>query len=190
MKNLVKPIMFGGLAIGLCVAVAAFAFPSKISGTDNSAAAGSEEAAIKWISWEEAIKASEKQPKKIFVDVYTDWCGWCKQMDRTTFSDPKVVEVVNKNFYAVKFDAEGKNDIAYGNRTVKFIASGSRGVHELAYALLDGRMGYPSYVYLNEKQERITISPGYKPTEPFLKELSFIIGEHYKTTSFDEYMKK
>lgn len=190
MKNLVKPIMFGVLAVGLSVAVAAFAFPSRIPSTDNKAPRGSAEAAIQWISWEEAIKASEKQPKKIFVDVYTDWCGWCKQMDRTTFSDPKVIETVNKNFYAVKFDAEGKNDIVYGDRTFKFIASGSRGVHELAYALLDGRMGYPSYVYLNEKQERITISPGYKPTESFLKELAFITGEHYKTTSFDEYMKK
>ena len=190
MKNLVKPILFGALAIGLTVAVAAFALPAKKSVSGDNLSGGTDEAVIQWISWEEAIKASEKQPKKIFVDVYTDWCGWCKQMDRTTFSDPKVVEVVNKHFYAVKFDAEGKNDIQYGNRTFKFIASGARGVHELAYALLDGRMGYPSYVYLNEKQERITISPGYKPSESFLKELDFIVGEHYKTTSYEAFMQK
>lgn len=190
MKKVFNPIVLGIVALGIFGAVAAFTNPFKTNSTEKSGAQGSVEEAIQWISWEEAIQANAKKPKKIFVDVYTDWCGWCKQMDRTTFADPKVVEVINKNFYAVKFDAEGKNDVIYGDRTFKFVASGSRGVHELAYALLDGRLGYPSYVYLNEAQERITISPGYKAVDPFLKELSFIIGEHYKTTSFDEYMKK
>ncbi len=144
--------------------------------------------AIQWITWEEAIKKSEKAPKKIFVDLYTDWCGWCKKMDASTFADPAVADYVNKNFYAVKFNAEQREEVMYKGNTFKFIANGSRGVHELAYSLLDGRLGYPSYVYLDEQQNRITISPGFKPVDAMMKELKYIAGGHYKTTTFDQFV--
>jgi thioredoxin-related protein len=149
----------------------------------------SETAAIKWYSWDEAIAASKKNPKKIFIDVYTDWCGWCKRMDQTTFQDAKVVEYLNKNFFAVKFNAEQKQTIEYKNHTLKFVASGGRGYHELAFALLDGRLGYPAFVYLDEKQDRITISPGYKDAGTILKELKFVAEGHYKTKNFQDYAK-
>lgn len=146
---------------------------------------------IKWYTWEEAIKLAEKSPKKVFVDVYTEWCGWCKKMDKTTFADPMVAAYMNKNFYPVKFDAEQKEAINYKNNVLKYRGDvGRRGIHELAYALLDGRMSYPSYVYLDEAQNRITISPGYKEPPAFYKELKFISEEHYKTSSFDQYLKK
>lgn len=191
MKITTKKIMLGAILVAGLGAIAAFAFPAmKNAQQTTESKADTANASIQWISWDEAIKANQKQPKKIFVDVYTDWCGWCKRMDQTTFADPKVAEIVNKHFYAVKFDAEGKGDVQYDGHTFKFIQSGARGVHELAYALLDGRLGYPSYVYLNESRERITISPGYKPVDSFLKELEFIVGEHYKTTSYQDYMNK
>lgn len=142
---------------------------------------------INWMSWEEAIDAAQKSPKKIFIDVYTDWCGWCKKMDQSTFADEAVAKYVNKHFYAVKFDAEQKEDVTYKGYTLKFKAAGRRGFHELAYSLLDGRMGYPSYVYLDENQDRISISPGYKEIDPFMKELVFIAENHYKSKSFKEF---
>ena len=67
--------------------------------------------------------------------------------------------------------------------------AGRRGVHELAYALLDGRLGYPAFVYLDENQDRITISPGYKTADVIIKELEFVADEHYKTTSYDDFTK-
>jgi thioredoxin-related protein len=145
---------------------------------------------IKWMTWEQAIAASAKQQKKIFVDVYTDWCGWCKKMDETTFADPKVISYMNKNFYNVKFDAEQKANVLYNGHTLKFINQGRRGVHELAYSLLDGQLGYPSYVYLDEQQRRITISPGFKQVPDLLNELKFVAENHYKTTAYDAYLKK
>ena len=63
-------------------------------------------AEIQWLTMEEAYEKTQKEPKKILVDVYTDWCGWCKVMDRGTFRDEKVVAYVNEHYYAVKFDAE------------------------------------------------------------------------------------
>jgi thioredoxin-related protein len=156
----------------------------------TSAAIAPASSTVQWMTWEEAIKKSEKEPKKIFVDLYTDWCGWCKRMDSGTFADAAVADYINKHFYPVKFNAEQRADINYKGHTLKFVANGSRGYHELAYSLLDGRMGYPSMVYLDENQNRITISPGYKPEADMLRELKYVAEEHYKKMPFDQYKGK
>jgi thioredoxin-related protein len=149
-----------------------------------------EKSTIEWLSWEEAVQRMEKEPKKMFIDVYTDWCGWCKKMDASTFVDPQVVTKMNEHFYAVKFNAEQRESVEYKDHTLQFRAdAGRRGVHELAYSLLDGRMSYPSFVYLDENQNRITISPGYKTGDAMLSELGFIGGDHFKTQKFEEYRR-
>ena len=143
--------------------------------------------ALTWMTWEEAMAANQENPKKILVDVYTDWCGWCKKMDKSTFVDPTVTKYLSENFYVVKFDAEQKESIDFGGNSFKYVPNGRRGYHQLAYALLDGRMSYPSVVYLDEEMKRITISPGYKTADQIMKELTYVGGEHYKTTSFKDY---
>jgi len=60
---------------------------------------------ISWMTMNEALEAQKTQPKKIFMDVYTIWCGPCKLLDKNTFSDKKVIEFINENYYAVKFNA-------------------------------------------------------------------------------------
>ncbi|RME95874.1 MAG: DUF255 domain-containing protein [Bacteroidetes bacterium] len=142
---------------------------------------------IEWLSWDEAMSRMQQAPKKIFIDVYTDWCGWCKRMDATTFTDPLVIEVMNEHFYAVKFNAEQKEDIHYDGHTLKFKPSGRRGAHELAIALLDGKLSYPSFVYLAEDRTRITIAPGYKDAAMMALELDYIGGEHWKEQTFEQF---
>lgn len=143
---------------------------------------------LKWYTWEEATELSKKHPKKMVIDVYTDWCGWCKRMDKTTFVDPAVTKYIADNFYPVKLNAEQKADIVFNGETFKFVDSGNgKGVHTLAYALLDGKMGYPSLVYLNEKYERIMISPGYKEVPDMMLELKFAAEEKYKDTSWEDF---
>lgn len=144
---------------------------------------------IKWYSWEEAFELNKTAPKKVFVDLYTDWCGWCKKMDKSTFSDPKVIKYLNENFYPVKFNAEQKTAITFSGNEFKFRKAGRRGFHELAYALLDGRMGYPAFVTLDETYTRIMISPGYKRVPQMMEELLFAKEEKYKEMSFDDYKK-
>lgn len=144
---------------------------------------------INWISWEEAVKLNQTNPKKIVVDVFTNWCGWCKKMDKGTFKDPAVAGYVNDKFYAVKLNAEQRAEIKFNSEVFKFVPSetGRGGVHSLAYALLDGKMGYPSMVYLNEKYERIMISPGYKESPDMLKELKFAAEEQYSKTTWEKF---
>ena len=72
---------------------------------------------IKWMSMNDALEAQKKEPKKIFMDVYTDWCGPCKLLDKKTFHNKDVVSYVNKNYYAVKFNAEGTEEIKYNDFT-------------------------------------------------------------------------
>lgn len=145
---------------------------------------------IKWYTWEEAAELSKTAPKKVFIDLYTDWCGWCKKMDKSTFQDPEVVKYLNDNFYPVKFNAERKDDITWSDKTFKFVKAGRRGYHQLAYALLDGRMGYPAFVTLDESFARIMISPGYKKAPQLMKELVFAKDEKYIEMTFDDYMTK
>ena len=129
---------------------------------------------IKWISWDEAVKANEQDPKPLFVDVYTDWCGWCKVMDRKTFTNPQVIKHMNDNYYAVKFNAENEPPVQFRGQEFKVVEGGRRGIHTLAYALLDGQLSYPSYVYLNSEFQRVTISKGFQEAEPFLAELESV----------------
>ena len=146
-------------------------------------------ATVKWYTWEEAVKANEKEQRKIFVDVYTDWCGWCKQMDKTTFSAPQIAKYLNDDFYAVKLDAEQKEDIKFREHIFKFVKQGRRGYHQLAYELLNGRMSYPTVVVLNEDFARILIAPGYQKADKFKHVLKFAAEEHYKTKTWNDFLK-
>ncbi|RMF03999.1 MAG: DUF255 domain-containing protein [Bacteroidetes bacterium] len=168
-----KVVLGIGLLLACGIAIAIAGPYSEVSATQDTTQ--STEAAIKWMSWEEAMAASKEAPKKIFIDVYTDWCGWCKRMDASTFTDEAVIKYMNENFYAVKFNAEGKDDKYYKGRKLVYRAdAGRRGVHELAIVLLNGRLGYPSFVYLDEQQEPLKVSPGYKTAEVLLSELKSV----------------
>ena len=149
-----------------------------------------EKGPINWMTWEEAVAANEKTGKKIFIDFYTSWCGWCKRMDASTFSDAGVAKYINENFHPVKFNAEQKEDIVFKGTTFKYQSGGRRGAHGLAVELLNGKLGYPSYVYLTPDYQRILISPGYKPVKDMQKELKFVAEDHYTSTSWDEFSKK
>ncbi len=142
-------------------------------------------AQVEWLSWEEAMQRQAAEPKPMLVDVYTDWCGWCKQMDKKVFSEKQIAHYIADNFYAVKLNAEQTEDIVYDNHTFKYDPNnGRRGVHALAVALLDGQMSYPSVVYLDEQRNRITISPGFKPAERYIHELRYIRSGTGKPRAF------
>ena len=146
-------------------------------------------AKVKWYTIEEAETLSKKNPKKIMIDVYTDWCGWCKKMDSETFSHPVIADYINKNYYAVKLNAESEADITFNGYTYKYVNQGGRGYHELAAGLLNGRLSFPSIAYLNEKLELLGAVPGYRGPVDMEPLLNYIAEDKFLTQSLEEYQQ-
>lgn len=159
-----------------------------VSNASFAAKPAAEQVTVKWYTWEEAVKASATEKRKIFIDIYTDWCGWCKRMDKNTFRHQSIAKYLNKDFYAVKLNAEQKADIKFRNHTFKFVSQGRRGYHQLAYELMNGRMSYPTIVVLNEDYQRILISPGYQTATDFEPVLRFASENHYKTKTWKNFL--
>lgn len=129
---------------------------------------------IKWMTFDEAQAAQKKKPKPIFMDVYTDWCGPCKLLDRNTFSDKAVADFINKNYYAVKFNGEGNTVVNYkGTKYTnpKFTEGrkGRNSMHEFTMLLRIG--GYPSMIVFDAKGERKNTIEGYHTPEQLLQAL-------------------
>ncbi len=142
---------------------------------------------IKWHSIDQAIQLASQEPRVLVIDVYTEWCGWCKRMDATTFSDAEVVELMNKHFYPVKLDAEGKDDIVIGDRTYKFVDNGRRGYHEIAAVVTRGRLSYPTISYVDAQGKVLEAAPGYKTADQFRVYLAYYADGAYQDQSFDEF---
>ena len=145
---------------------------------------------INWISWDKMMQQrdSDSIKKKVFIDLYTSWCGWCKRMDGTTFSDPVIVNYIKNNYYTVKFDGETKDTIVFNNHS--FYNSdpsytkpnpNSRGkAHWFANSILDGKLSYPSYVLLDENLTRLMVYQGFKKVDEMLGILLFFGNNQYK----------
>ena len=140
---------------------------------------------VKWYTWEQAQEAQKKSPKKVFVDVYTDWCGWCKKMDAGTFENPAIAKYMNDNFYCVKFNAETHDDIMFKGE--KYSLEGR--YNKLATFLLQNRMTFPTTLYLDESLNLINTVPGYMDPKTAEQILNYHASNSYKNTPWEEYQK-
>ncbi|MBO7133127.1 MAG: DUF255 domain-containing protein [Bacteroidales bacterium] len=159
-------------------------------------------AQIKWMGIEEAMRKQDSMPKTVMIDMYTDWCGWCKKMDAETFSNPDLAAYINANFYPVKFNAETTDTIMFpvkhtdektGEKVTElkpFInpQTGNRSSHLLAQMLLSGRMSYPSTVFI-DFEGNITPIPGYMTVESLEPILIYFAERINKYSPWDEYMQ-
>jgi len=119
---------------------------------------------VNWMTWEEAMEKMEVEKRKIFVEVYTDWCTWCKKMDETTLQDLNVVSYLNDFYYPVKLNAQRKEPIVFQEETYEYIENGNSSYHEFAYQIMNGKMKYPTIVFLDEASQVIQSIPGYRTT--------------------------
>jgi len=144
---------------------------------------------INWLTWEEALELHQNEKKKIFVDVYTDWCKWCDKMEKSTLSDPYVVEYVNEHYYAIRFNAEQNAEIIFNNKQYKPIKSfGKRSTHELAIEIMNGNIGYPTIVFIDENLKVIQPLQGFLDVKTFELIMTYFAGDHYKDMHWKKFV--
>lgn len=149
-----------------------------------------EKVKINWLSFEQAVELNTKNPKKIFIDVYTDWCSWCKVMDNNTFTNPIIADYLNKNYYTVKLNAEMKDTVKFNNTVfINPAPIAQRGTHQLAASLLQGNMSYPAYVFLNESFQKLTDVRGYIKSKEFEPMIKFFGDNAFQTQTWETYSK-
>lgn len=144
---------------------------------------------VKWMTWEEALAAHAENPKKIIVDIYTDWCGWCKKMDKATFQKDQIAIYINANYYAVKFDAEQKTPIVFDGKEYKFVSNGKRGYHELAVAITQGKLSFPTVTFIDENLKVIQPIGGFQGPESFEMIMTYFAEDHYTHTPWRSYTR-
>ncbi|MCP4123432.1 MAG: DUF255 domain-containing protein [Bacteroidetes bacterium] len=140
---------------------------------------------IEWLTFEEALMRNAEEPKMIFIDFYTDWCSWCKKMDANIFSNPQIGALMNQDYYAVKFNAEEDISINWKEKEYVLDNTRRRPAHEIAIELAttDERLGYPTFVVLDNNFEKKKAYQGYKTVDA-LKQILEYYGDE------DNYKKK
>ncbi len=152
------------------------------------------DAEVNWISINDLEAKQSKEQRKVLIDVYTSWCGPCKMMLKNTFHNPEVVDYINKNYYAVKFNAEGNEVVNFKgnewkNEDYDPNRRGRNATHDLTLAIApsQGRIAYPTIVYMDEDLNIIFPVQGYMQPEQILPLLSYVESDAYKTKTFEAY---
>lgn len=122
---------------------------------------------IKWYSYDEGMSLGKSQHKKIFINFFAEWCGYCVKMDKSTFVDPEIVSYLNKNFIAIKVDSDRQSAVASRYKV----------------------RGLPSSWFVSDNGEQIGNYPGYIPADNLLPILKFIHTDSYKQMAFKDFMK-
>jgi len=129
---------------------------------------------VTWVKLDDLEATLKKEPRNVIVDVYTDWCGPCKMMDRQTFTDSTIIKIMNEDFYAVKFNAEGPDEINFqgkkwSNPNHDPERRGRNAKHELS-SFFQVR-GYPCLVVLDENLKIKDKLLGFKPPSALMAAL-------------------
>jgi thioredoxin-related protein len=122
---------------------------------------------IKWHSYKEGVALGQNQNKKVFVNFFADWCAYCRQMDKETFNDSAVGAYLNKNFIAVKVDADKETQLATDYNV----------------------QGLPVSTFIAEDGEFIGSQPGYIAPGQMIPLLKYIHSDSYKTMSFKNFLE-
>jgi thioredoxin-related protein len=128
---------------------------------------------LQWFEYVEGYNKAKAENKILLVDAYTDWCGWCKVMDRETYTNAEVIAALNQDFVCVKFNPEVEKTHSFGKYNLKS--------QELLYWLANGQPGgYPTsyFVFHPTKNDERASQAGYLPPDQFLKLLAEVKKRH------------
>lgn len=144
---------------------------------------------VKWMSFKEAQEKNKTVPRPFIIDFYTGWCGWCKHMMKTTYSNPAIAAYINTNFYPVKFDAEGKDTVEYNGKVYKPLSKDPKVPHELAIKFLGEKLSYPSTVFVTNNYEYNLLTQGFMEEKKLEPLLIFMVENAWRSSIFEEFNK-
>ncbi|WP_417430535.1 thioredoxin family protein [Halpernia sp.] len=153
-------------------------------------------AQVKWMSFSEAMTQQKIQPKKIIIDFYTDWCKPCKTMDVRTYGNPFIAAYINEHFYAVKFEADGNEQLNYLGKQFGNTKSEDKKSRKSLndFTMFMNVSSIPSTVFLDEKSYPITNLNGYLSAKELEVYLNMIATNDYKKiktkADWEAYTKK
>ncbi len=154
---------------------------------EEAAAAPVNDNEIHWLTINEAEAAMKTAPRKVWIDFYTSWCGWCKVMDKKTFANPNVIKYMNEHFYAVRMDAEQKEPVMFKGK--EFVYLPEQKVNQFAVEMMRGQLTFPTGVYMEDGFGEPMAIPGYQDVAHMEMILKYLSEGIYKKTPFPEYEK-
>jgi len=129
---------------------------------------------IEWMDFNTGFELAKQEGKVAVIDCYTDWCGWCKVMDKKTFSDTGIIRRFNEKYVAIKFNPEkaGKYSVGSGD---------SLSGRQLLMAMSNNKpSGYPTFFFYVPQGQKMFQVPGYQDVEKFTVTLDGV--DRYKKT--------
>lgn len=129
---------------------------------------------LEWLGWNDGYAKAVKTNKILLVDAYTDWCGWCKKMDRDTYTNAEVIKKINQYFIPVKFNPEIK-DVMY-----KIDDQSLTGPQLYSQLSRGEATGFPTVYYVFTNKKALFLDAGYKDASAFLQVLDMAIAESKK----------
>ena len=145
----------------------------------SSAVSAKAKKSIEWLPFDKALQKAQKNDKYIFVDIYADWCGYCKMLDATTYQAESVQKELAKNFVSIKLDSESSEEVSWDGKTMsKQQLAGYWGV-----------TGLPTLLFLNPKGEIIAAYPSYADADLMINLLKYVSsGAREKNISFEKFL--
>lgn len=134
-----------------------------------------------WLDWNDGLARASRADRPVLVSVYTDWCGWCRRMNRDVYEDASVKAYLEANFVTVRLNAEADQPAVYRGKdyTYRTLASGFRVT------------GYPTTIFLKADGSHLVNVPGFLPADQFLVLLKYVGEGHLeKGVPYAEYQRK